>query len=64
MRSKLRVETRLWLAARLAPKKYGEAKQVDGQVTNNVTIVINPANLAALQGGYKKFREVAIHGRN
>lgn len=28
-RSKLRVETRKWLMAKLAPKKYGEAQQID-----------------------------------
>jgi hypothetical protein len=33
-RSRLRVETRKWIAAKLKPKKYGERQQVDMNVTD------------------------------
>lgn len=38
MRSKLRVDSRKWLAAKLAPKKYGEAIQVDVTETKKVVV--------------------------
>ena len=45
-RSKLRVETRKWLAAKLAPKKYGDKIDVttDGQPISHTTASIKLSN--------------------
>ena len=43
-RSKLRVETRKWLASKLKPKKYGDRLEVDQQVTQKLTISYDDMN--------------------
>ena len=62
-RSKLRIDTRRWLMAILAPKKYGDRPKADDAAASPVMILINSATLPALQAGYREFREVT-HGRN
>jgi hypothetical protein len=37
---RLQVETRKWLAARMAPKKYGEKQQIDANVSGGLTIEV------------------------
>ena len=37
-RSRLRIDTRKWMAGKLAPKKYGEKLDID--VTGNITVQI------------------------
>lgn len=36
-RSKLRIDTRKWMAGKLAPKKYGDKQQIDMNVYNHET---------------------------
>lgn len=62
-RSKLRIDTRRWLIAILAPKKYGDRARGEETPAAPVTIFINSTTLPVLQAGYREFREVA-HGRN
>lgn len=38
-RSKLRVDTRKWLAAKLRPKKYGDKIEVDAKIDATVTVI-------------------------
>ena len=38
-RSKLRVEARKWIAAKLRPKKYGDKIDIQGELNHNVSIV-------------------------
>lgn len=38
-RSKLRVDTRKWLAAKLRPKKYGDKIEVDAKIDATVTTI-------------------------
>jgi len=42
-RSRLRIETRKWLASKLKPKKYGERihQKISGDEANPLTIIIN-----------------------
>lgn len=43
-RSRLRVDTRKWIASKLKPKKYGDRLELDGKVDSNnppVTMIIN-----------------------
>lgn len=37
-RSKLRVDARKWVASKLKPKKYGDKLELDGNMSNNVTV--------------------------
>jgi hypothetical protein len=37
-RSRLRVDTRKWIASKLKPKKYGE--KIDAQVAGNLTLTV------------------------
>lgn len=37
-RSRLRIDTRKWIASKLKPKKYGEKLELDGKVDGNITI--------------------------
>lgn len=39
-RSRLRVDTRKWILARLAPKKYGDKIEVDATIKGDVHVVI------------------------
>lgn len=44
-RSKLRVETRKWLMAKMKPKKYGDKLDLDANITGQLTIqTVNYAN--------------------
>jgi len=40
-RSRLRIETRKWLASKLKPKKYGDKVQLSGDPENPLTVLIN-----------------------
>jgi hypothetical protein len=53
-RSKLRVDSRKWLAARLAPKRYGDKQIVDMNVKNDPTIEEVNAQLAQLAAKVSK----------
>lgn len=40
-RSRLRVDSRKWLAAKLQPKKYGEHLNMDANVNGNMTVLFD-----------------------
>lgn len=42
-RSKLRVDSRKWIASKLKPKKYGDKLELDGNLKNDVQITMNIA---------------------
>lgn len=50
-RSKLRVDARRWMAAKLAPKKYGERVELAGNLTVRPASSMTDDELAAIAGG-------------
>lgn len=45
-RSKLRVETRKWIASKLKPKKYGDKLEVEGNINTNTELIITGKKFA------------------
>ena len=61
-RSKLRIDTRKWMAAKLAPKKYGDSTTIkhadaNGEKLAEVDDVTRAARLAALAAQINRDRE-------
>lgn len=50
-RSKLRVESRKWLLAKLAPRKYGERQTIEHDASENFADVLVKARERARNGG-------------
>jgi hypothetical protein len=47
-RSRLRIDTRKWMLAKMNPKKYGEKVQIDGDL--NHTVALTPGELSPALG--------------
>lgn len=54
-RSKLRIETRQWMLARMAPKKYGDKMQVESKV--DITNHYNEDDMKILERHARQFAE-------
>lgn len=58
-RSKLRVDARKWLMSKMMPKKYGEFKQVDQTITQNVTVSLEERHARSRKLLDEVFEEMA-----
>lgn len=50
-RSRLRIDTRKWIAAKLKPKKYGDRLELSGEVTHRTADQMSDDELVAIASG-------------